>query len=132
MGHKITLTEHNPDALNFLRANAILNGCDQTTIRHLDWLRPEIEGPFDLIIGSDIVYREKMIDVLEALFKIHLAPGGRVILTGQVRTTETLFFQRLSSSFDIRAIKHTLRSEEKSVIVVLFELSKKNPQTFNL
>jgi len=123
MGHTITLTERNPDALNFLQANAKLNGCDQIAIRHLDWLRPELNGRFDLIIGSDIVYQESVIGALEALFRKHLEPGGRVVLTGQVRTTETLFFERLSSSFNIRASKHTLRSEEKTATVVLFELS---------
>lgn len=125
MGHTITLTEHNPDALKFLMANASLNGCDRITIRHLDWLRPELEGRFNLIIGSDIVYRETVIVALEDLFKKHLAPDGRVVLTGQVRSTETLFFERLSSSFNIRASKHTLRSVGKKTTVVLFELKAK-------
>jgi predicted nicotinamide N-methyase len=125
MGHTITLTEHDPDALNFLQANAGLNGCAQITIRHLDWLQPELDGHFDLIIGSDIIYQESVIGPLEALFRKHLAPGGRVVLAGQVRSTETLFFERLSSSFNIRASKHTLHSGDESATVILFELSGK-------
>ncbi len=125
MGHTITLTEHNPDALNFLQANACLNRCNRITIRHLDWLHPELAGLFDLIIGSDIIYQESVIGPLEALFRKHLAPGGRVVLTGKVRRTGTLFFERLSSRFNIRASKHTLRSETKTATVVLFELRNK-------
>ena len=122
MGHRITLTEHNPDALNFLQANASLNGCDDITIRHLDWFQPDLEGRYDLIIGSDIVYQESAVNALKALFEQYLAPGGRVVLAGQARTTETLFFERLSSSFHIRASKHTLHSADKTTTVILFEL----------
>jgi predicted nicotinamide N-methyase len=125
MGHAITLTEQNPDALNFLHANASLSGCDRIAIHRLDWFHPELEGCFDLIIGSEIVYKDSVIEPLEALFRNHLAPDGRVVLAERVRTTEALFFERMSSSFRIRAKKHTLRSGEKSVTVVLFELSAK-------
>jgi len=125
MGHCITLTERNPDALNFLQANAGINGCDRIAIHYLDWFHPQLEGRFDLIVGSEIVYQHSVIEALEALFKKHLAPHGRVVLTGRVRTTETRFFERMSSSFNIRTKKHTLRSEEKSETVVLFELSEK-------
>jgi len=125
MGHTITLTEHNSDALNFLQANASLNGLDPIMIRRLDWLRPELDERFDLIIGSEIVYQESVIDALEALFNKYLAPMGRVVLAGRVRTTETLFFERLSAGFSIRASKHTLRSEDQSATVVLFELCRK-------
>jgi len=125
MGHAITLTERNPDALNFLQANAGSNGCDRIAIHHLDWFHPQLEGCFDLIIGSEIVYQDSVVEALWALFKKHLALDGRVVLAERVRTTETLFFERMSSSFDIRAKKHTLRSKEKSETVVLFELSAK-------
>ena len=125
LGHVITLTEYSQDALNFLQANARLNGCDQAAIRHLDWFRPTLQGRFDLIIGSEIIYQEKAVDALEVLFKKYLEPGGRVVLAERVRSTGTLFFERLSSGFEIRTRKHTLRSDDHVETVVLFEMRGK-------
>jgi predicted nicotinamide N-methyase len=129
-GHAITLTEYNSDALNFLHANARLNACGKVEIRYLDWFQPELEGSFDLIIGSEIIYQERVVEALEALFQKYLVPGGRVVLAERVRSTGTLFFERMSSRFDIRARKHTLRSENKVATVVLFEMSCKQPEPF--
>ncbi len=125
MGHCITLTERNPDALNFLQANAGINGCDQIAIHYLDWFHPQLMGRFDLIVGSEIVYQDSVIEALGTLFKKHLRPHGRVVLAERVRTTETQFYERMSSSFNIRVKKHTLRSREKFETVILFELSEK-------
>jgi predicted nicotinamide N-methyase len=125
MGHAITLTEFNRDALNFLQANAHLNGCSHLAIHHLDWFKPELEGRFDLIIGSEVIYQERAVDALEALFKRYLEPGGRVVLAERVRTTGTLFFERMSFLFEILARKHTLRSQDGTEIVVLFDMTYK-------
>lgn len=125
LGHNVTLTERNQHALNFIQANADLNGCRGVPIRRLDWFDPTLEGRFDLIIGSEIVYQECVIDPLLMLFDKHLAPGGRVVLAECVRTPKTQFFERASSAFQIRTKKHTLHSKEKSETVVLFELKAK-------
>jgi predicted nicotinamide N-methyase len=42
-GHHVTMTEYNQDALNFARANALLNNASNLEIRELDRNRPEIE-----------------------------------------------------------------------------------------
>lgn len=126
MGHTITLTEHNRHALDFIRANAGLNGCEGISIRHLDWFKPDLEGRFDLIIGSEIVYQDSVMEPLRKLFERHLAPDGRVVLAERVQTTKALFLDRMSSDFEIRIKKHTLRSKDKSETVLLFELKTTN------
>ena len=125
MGHAITLTEFNHHALNFLQANAELNGFQDLAIRRFDWFKPELDGHFDLIIGSEVIYQEQAVDALEAIFKRYLEPGGRVVLAERVRATGTLFFERMSSLFEIRARKHTLRSQDRTEVVVLFDMTCK-------
>lgn len=125
MGHDITLTEYDPDALNFLQANADLNQCVHAKVCRLDWFNPKLEGRFDLIIGSEIVYQENAVNALGELFNKHLMPQGKVLLAERVRSTGAVFFERMAPRFHIRARKHTLRSKEKSQTVVLFELSLK-------
>lgn len=122
LGHDMTLTEYNPDALNFLHANAQLNGCDSTQVLYLDWFDPQLQGKFDLIIGSEIVYQESAVDALESLFHNYLNPKGKVVLAERVRSTGAVFFEKMAADFDISAKKHTLRSRTKTETVLLFEL----------
>lgn len=124
LGHNITLTEYDPHALNFLKANAQINQCEPALIQHLDWFQPELKGSFELIIGSEIIYQEKTVNALGALFEKYLAPEGKVLIAERVRATNALFFEKMSSQFNIRAKKHTLRFQEKSEVIILFELTR--------
>jgi len=125
LGHNVTLTEHNPDALNFLRANAAINHCKNATIQKLDWFEPQLEGHFDVIIGSEIVYQERAVDALGHLFQKYLAPQGKVVLSERVRATGASFFEKMSPRYNIQAQKRILRSKEKAETVVLFKLTLK-------
>jgi predicted nicotinamide N-methyase len=125
LGHNVTLTEYNEDALNFLRANAQVNNCGHLNIHHLDWFKPEIEERFDLIIGSEIVYQDSAVEALGKIFNRLLSPGGKVILTERVRSTGAVFFEKMTPHFDIRVQQRTLRSKEKSETVIIFELNSK-------
>ena len=69
MGHRITITEYNEDAINFARANALLNGMDPSIIAKLDWNQPMVQGKFDYIIGSEVVFKETDFPGLYFLFK---------------------------------------------------------------
>jgi predicted nicotinamide N-methyase len=75
-GHDVTLTDANPHALEFARANAHLNGCTQLTVQRLDWQDPQPEGKFDTIVGSEVVYKDQDIDRLLTLFVNCLKPQG--------------------------------------------------------
>jgi predicted nicotinamide N-methyase len=125
IGHDITLTEYNEDALNFLRANAEVNNCGHLGIQHLDWFKPVIEETYDLIIGSEIVYQDSAVEALGEIFSKLLSPGGQVILTERVRSTGAVFFDKMTPHFDIGIQQHTLRSKQKSETVIIFELTKK-------
>jgi predicted nicotinamide N-methyase len=125
LGHKITLTEHNPDALQFLHANACLNGCPNLPIHALDWFKPHLSEHFDLIVGSEIIYQDQAVDALSSLFEHYLNPNGKIVLAERVRSTGILFFERLSSKYYIQVQKHVVRSEEKNEIVILFNMTAK-------
>ena len=50
-GHRITMTEYNPDALQFARANALINECPQLNIQQLDWNHPRLTQSIRLYRG---------------------------------------------------------------------------------
>ncbi|MBW2482899.1 MAG: 50S ribosomal protein L11 methyltransferase [Deltaproteobacteria bacterium] len=123
-GHHILMTEYNPDALQFARANALINQC-QFNIQELDWNRPRLSGQFDYIVASEVSYREKDIQPLQMLFKNSLKTGGEVILAGEMRKLSKDFYKVLETMFNIRVIKKTLRSASEEIHTFLFRMTLK-------
>jgi len=124
-GHRITMTEFNPDALQFAQANAVINGCPQLIIRELDWNRPQLTETFDYIVASEVTYKEEHVRTLLRLFKNYLKPGGAVYLAGEMRRVSRDFYQQLQAAFDIRIQKKTLRSAGEETAIFLFQMTRK-------
>jgi 2-polyprenyl-3-methyl-5-hydroxy-6-metoxy-1,4-benzoquinol methylase len=124
-GHRITMTELNPDALNFARANALANDCPQIAIERLDWNAPQLDGRYDTIVGSEIVYKAEDIHGLDALFDRYLNPGGTIMLAEGVRRTGVDFWDRMRDRYDVQARRQTLRSDQGTTHMVLFRLQRR-------
>jgi methylase of polypeptide subunit release factors len=121
-GHQITMTEYNPDALNFARANAHLNHCPNLPILKLDWHDPQRKGQFDTIVASEITYKLEDFMPLIQLFKSYLKPGGEIILASEMRKTGKDFYNYLKTDFDIRVEKKSLRSDNGATRIMLFKM----------
>ncbi|SMD03585.1 Lysine methyltransferase [Desulfocicer vacuolatum DSM 3385] len=125
MGHAITITEYNEDALNFARANAILNNMEPDIVAKLDWNQPMVQGQFDYIIGSEVVFKETDFPGLYFLFQKYLKPDGKIILAEGMRKTSLKFIQEMEKHYQIRMKKQTIGPKEKAVSVVLMEMKEK-------
>jgi predicted nicotinamide N-methyase len=127
-GHRVTMTEADPHALNFCRANVHTNLLDpdlNPEITELDWNRPQPMGPFHGIIGSEVVYKETDFQPISTLFKTYLRPGGEIILAQGLRKTSIEFFRLMGESFHIRAQKQVLRTKGKEIRVLLCRMTPK-------
>ncbi|MEE4113586.1 MAG: methyltransferase [Desulfobacteraceae bacterium] len=124
-GHRITMTERDPDALNFARANALANDCPEIAIERLDWNAPRMDGRFDMIVGSETIYKTEDIHGLEAMFDRYLNPDGSIILAEGVRRTGVDFWDRMRHRYDVQARRQTLRSDRGTTHMVLFRLQRK-------
>ncbi|HDZ89779.1 MAG: methyltransferase domain-containing protein [Deltaproteobacteria bacterium] len=121
-GHRVTMSEYNPHALNFARANARVNlAADEPNpkIVQLDWGHPHMDGMFDYIIGSEVIYKEEDYQPILKLINTCLRPSGEVVLAEGLRKTSMEFFRQVSDSFNITARKKVLRSTGEEVRVVL-------------
>ena len=128
-GHRITMTEYNTDALNFARANAFVNAPPepwQLEIAALDWTDPNLDGRFDIIMGSEVIYKEEYFEPVLGLFKHYLKPGGEIILAEGVRKTSMTFFKEMSEICDIKARKRILRSDGEEKCIVLASMRFKD------
>ena len=124
-GHQITMTEYNPDALNFARANAWRNNCPDLPIFKLDWHHSGLSDQFDMIVASEVTYKEEDFSPLTQLFKSNLKPGGEIILASEIRKSGKDLFKFFQPAFDIKVIKKKLRSETGSIPVVLMKMRPK-------
>ena len=125
-GHVITLTEYKSDALNFARANAIVNGCPQLGIAKLDWKRPQLRETFDYIVASEVTYKKDDWTSLISLFKNYLTPDGEVILTGEMGRSDKRLYQRMEIEFNIRAKKKKLHSGKEELALFLLHMTRKD------
>ena len=124
-GHRITMTEYNPDALNFARANACRNNCPDLPILKLDWHQSELSDQFDMIVASEVTYKEEDFSPLTQLFKSNLKPGGEIILASEIRKSGKDLFKLFQSAFDIKVLKKKLRSQTSSIPIVLMKMRPK-------
>ncbi len=124
-GHQITMTEYHPDALNFARANACRNNCPELPIFKLDWHHSGLSEQFDMIVASEVTYKEEDFFPLTQLFRSNLKPGGEIILASEIRKSGKDLFKFFQSAFDIKVIKKKLRSETACISVVLMKMRLK-------
>jgi predicted nicotinamide N-methyase len=124
-GHHVTMTEYNRDALNFARANALLNQASNLEIRALDWYNPDIEGSFHYIVGSEILYREDDFQPILKLFRTYLKAGGEIILAEGIRKTSMAFMHQMADYFQIEAKKKILRSKDEEIAIMLCKMKPK-------
>ncbi len=124
-GHRITMSEHDYDALQFARANALINECPQLPIVDLDWNRPQSPGRFDYIVASEVTYKKEYCQPLVKLLKACLKPDGEVILTAEMRKSSMDFYNVFETGFDIRVQKKILRSDNEEIKIYLFRMTLK-------
>jgi predicted nicotinamide N-methyase len=108
LGARVSLTDSVPEAIEFARQNARLNGLDEerACCELLDWERPGDLPPFSLILGSEILYDYFFHGSLISLFRCILAPGGTILLADRPRLAISRFIGRMrGADFSCREIR---------------------------
>jgi predicted nicotinamide N-methyase len=75
-GLNVTFSDVDITALAFAERNAWLNGFNGFRALPLDIRSPRDIGRLDVLIGSDLMYEERLVDPLIALIDAVLEPGG--------------------------------------------------------
>lgn len=76
LGARVTATDFHPDNGPFFLQNARDNGLDDIRYERLDWRRPHLEGDFDIVLGSDLIYEKEMVRPFVQCAWRYCAPGG--------------------------------------------------------
>ena len=70
----------------------------------LDFRAPTEDVKYSVVIGSDLMYEERLVDPLVGLLRAVLAPGGVCLITDPDRTPARVFRWKLAEAgFDVSA-----------------------------
>ena len=104
-GASVCLTDGSAAMLDLLRQNIEANGLErQATVQRLRWGDADecasvvALGPFDLIVGSDLLYApEAFPNLLETLAALCTPERTEILLTYPTRFTEGIFFEQAAA-----------------------------------
>jgi len=102
-GANITASDNHPLAESFLQANARLNGLLPLVYRHADWraaaapVAGTVEGRFDLIVGSDLLYERDAQGDAAAFIARHAGPRAEVWIVDPDRGNRPAFNRALAA-----------------------------------
>jgi predicted nicotinamide N-methyase len=126
-GHQVTISEYNPDALAFIRANACINHLPDLKVNCLDWNIPEhINGQYDCIIGSEIIYKKEDLDSIQLILNKLLKPDGEIIIASEFRKVVFEFFAIMSKTYHVEVRRMKISSDDGALPVLIFRIKPKN------
>jgi predicted nicotinamide N-methyase len=105
-GALVTASDIHPLAASFLLENLRLNGLAPLRYCHGDWgadgpstshLAPLVQGRFDLIIGSDVLYERDDGGALAAFIGLHALPRSEVLIVDPNRGNRPAFSRRMAA-----------------------------------
>jgi predicted nicotinamide N-methyase len=107
-GADVTASDCHPLAGAFLARNTGLNNLQPLPYRHGDWAaRPEapilheravVQGRFDLIIGSDVLYERDEAGHLSRFIDRHALPSAEVLIVDPNRGNRAAFHRRMAAA----------------------------------
>lgn len=97
-GLRVTFSDVDETALSFAAKNARLNGFKAFRTMPLDFRAPPRGVQYPVVIGSDLMYEERLVAPLVGLLDAVLAPGGVCLITDPDRTPARHFRWKLGEA----------------------------------
>jgi predicted nicotinamide N-methyase len=125
-GYHVTITDYEEDALGLLRKNVRHNGLDTVSVERLDWNNPGLTKTYDIICGSELIYKDTFIPPIIALFRKYLQPDGTIFLAHDVRRRCLMqFVGMMPGRFEVENIVKTMKSGDEVHRITIHRLSPK-------
>jgi len=125
-GHQVTITDCEEEALQLLRLNIEHNNLNHVQVKKLEWNNPDLPGHYDIICGSELIYKETFIDPLIRLFRKYLRPGGTVFIAHDIRRMCVMkFIGTVPGRFEIENVGKTLKGKDDIFKILVHTLRLK-------
>lgn len=124
LGARVVQTDRHEVPMSVCRSNAERNGVRGIEHRVADWTEWEDRGTYDWILGSDILYAERLHPCLRRIFETSLAPGGRVLLADPFRAASLELLEALEGDgWGVSLAKWMVGEEEAPRAIGVFDLA---------
>ena len=120
LGATVTATDYHPDNEAFFRGNLRLNNLEQVRYLNLDWRNPSLDGVFDVLLGSDVIYDDTMVAPLLTCVERYCASDGVFFLADPGRKT----LESTVADLERLGFTHTLHTIDE---VFVFEFRRREP-----
>lgn len=91
-GYRVTITDNNRDALELIKRNAAHNGIDSVHTTELDWHQPQGTENFDIICGSELIYKKSDVEPVIKILRQLLRPDGTAYLAHDISRMSMMHF----------------------------------------
>lgn len=101
-GFRTVITDINPDALLFSRINVLKNGLDDLiSVQRADFSEDNLGRRFDLIMGAEVLYIEKLHRGLAKFLDAHIKheAGAQILLSRDHKRKALRFFKLIEEEF---------------------------------
>ncbi len=125
-GYTVTLSDYEDIIMDFQRVSAAASGLKGISFVHLDWLESRTLGPFDILAGAEILFRDDFFEPLLNIFSTLLKPEGTIFLAHDAtRQSLSKFLKLADKDFDIAIKKQTIRRDGKEKTIIVNRLRHK-------
>lgn len=90
-GYRVTLSDYEHDALQFVRESARRNGLPEPATAFVDWRLKYPELRSDRIVAAEVLYERRNLAPIATFLREHLLPGGTAWLVDGNRQTADAF-----------------------------------------
>jgi predicted nicotinamide N-methyase len=126
LGARVLQTDRNEVALHVCAMNAARNGVTDIDVQHAEWERLTSDHPFDVILGSDLLYATNMHATLRAICEAHLAPGGTVLFSDPLRAQSLPVLEAMDADgWRVGLAKWSIAVETGTRTIAVYELSRR-------
>ena len=125
LGAQVVQTDRQALAMSVCRRNGERNGVQMIEYRLADWTSWDDTGPYDWIIGSDILYGESLHPPLRRIFESCLAEQGRILLSDPFREESLRLLESMEAdNWAISLSKWSIGEEANMRPIALYELAR--------
>ena len=125
-GYAVTMSDYEDIIIDFQRVSAAASGLKGINFVHLDWLDPQKLGPFDVLAGAEILFRDDFFQPLLGIFSSLLKPGGSIFLAHDAtRQSLPKFLTLAAKDFDIAIKKQIIKKDGKEKTIIVNRLRHK-------
>lgn len=125
-GARVTFFDWEPRALEIVAASARRQRAPADAFDFVvgDWRRPPPFGPFDLIVGADVLYERRNTSAVAAFLARHLKPGAEAWIADPGRP-QAGPFPALAAEQGLELVRHeTLPAREDDTEITLLRLRR--------